>query len=91
VLRPGADIVVMVHPGYQYTPRLVTAMVSMNVSGHYDVVLESRILGGEAWRDAAYFVNRFLTFVENLFLGVNLSYHTGYRAFTYEVLTTLSA
>jgi glycosyltransferase involved in cell wall biosynthesis len=90
-LRLGADIVVMVHPDYQYSPKLVTAMASMIVSGHYDVVLGSRILGGGALRGGMprykYISNRFLTLVENLFLGVKLSeYHTGYRAFTRQVL-----
>lgn len=93
-LRCGADIVVMVHPDYQYSPRLVTAMASMIVSGHYDVVLGSRILGGGALTGGMplykYIANRGLTFVENLFLGAKLSeYHTGYRAFTREVLETL--
>ena len=93
-LRLGADIVVMVHPDYQYSPRLVTAMASMIVSGHYDIVLGSRILGGEAMSGGMpvykYWANRFLTLVENLFLGIKLSeYHTGYRAFSRGVLTTL--
>jgi len=93
-LRLGADIVVMVHPDYQYSPKLVTAMASMIVSGHYDVVLGSRILGGGARKGGMplykYLANRFLTFVENLFLGIKLSeYHTGYRAFSREVLATL--
>ncbi|MCL5022885.1 MAG: glycosyltransferase family 2 protein [Nitrospirae bacterium] len=93
-LRHGADIVVMVHPDYQYSPRLVTAMASMIASGHYDVVLGSRILGGAALKGGMplykYVANRFLTFVENLALGVKLSeYHTGFRAFTREVLETL--
>ena len=93
-LRHGADIVVMVHPDYQYSPRLVTAMASMIASGHYDVVLGSRILGGGALKGGMplykYIANRFLTLVENLALGVKLSeYHTGFRAFTKEVLETL--
>jgi glycosyltransferase involved in cell wall biosynthesis len=93
-VRHGADIVVMVHPDYQYSPRLVTAMSSMIASGHYDIVLGSRILGGNARKGGMplykYIANRFLTFVENLFLGVKLSeYHTGFRAFTREVLETL--
>ena len=90
----GADIVVMVHPDYQYSPRLVTAMASMIASGHYDVVLGSRILGGTAMKGGMprykYIANRFLTLVENLALGVKLSeYHTGFRAFTRQVLETL--
>jgi glycosyltransferase involved in cell wall biosynthesis len=93
-LRHGADIVVMVHPDYQYSPRLVTAMASMIASGHYDVVLGSRILGGGALKGGMplykYVANRFLTLVENIALGVKLSeYHTGFRAFTREVLETL--
>ncbi len=93
-LAHGADIVVMVHPDYQYSPRLVTAMASMIASGHYDVVLGSRILGGRALKGGMplykYIANRFLTLVENLALGVKLSeYHTGFRAFTREVLETL--
>jgi glycosyltransferase involved in cell wall biosynthesis len=93
-LRHGADIVVMVHPDYQYSPRLVTAMASMIVSGHYDVVLGSRILGGTALKGGMplykYMANRFLTFIENLALGIKLSeYHTGFRAYTREVLETL--
>ena len=93
-LHLGADIVVMVHPDYQYSPKLVTAMASMIVSGHYDVVLGSRILGGGALSGGMprykYLSNRLLTLVENLFLGVKLSeYHTGYRAFTRQVLETV--
>jgi len=93
-LEHGADIVVMVHPDYQYSPRLVTAMASMIASGHYDVVLGSRILGGTALNGGMplykYVANRSLTFIENLALGVKLSeYHTGFRAFTREVLETL--
>jgi len=93
-LKHGADIIVMLHPDYQYSPRLVTAMASMIVSGHYDVVLGSRILGGNALKGGMplykYIANRFLTFVENLILGAKLSeYHTGYRAFTRDVIETL--
>ena len=93
-LRHGADIVVMVHPDYQYSPRLVTAMASMIASGHYDVVLGSRILGGTALKGGMprykYIANRFLTLIENVALGVKLSeYHTGFRAFTRKVLETL--
>jgi glycosyltransferase involved in cell wall biosynthesis len=93
-LRLGADVVVMMHPDYQYSPRLVTAMASMIVSGHYDVVLGSRILGGDAMKGGMplykYVANRFLTFVENLALGVKLSeYHTGFRAYSREVLEAL--
>ncbi len=93
-LRHGADIVVMVHPDYQYSPRLVAAMASMIASGHYDVVLGSRILGGAALKGGMplykYIANRLLTLIENLALGVKISeYHTGFRAFTREVLMTL--
>jgi glycosyltransferase involved in cell wall biosynthesis len=90
----GADIIIMVHPDYQYSPRLVTAMASMIVSSHYDVVLGSRILGGNAIRGGMplykYVANRLLTFLENLALGVKLSeYHTGFRAYSRQVLETL--
>lgn len=93
-LSEGADVVVMVHPDYQYSPRLITAMASMVVSGHYDLVLASRILGGGALKGGMplykYIANRFLTFAENLVLGVKLSeYHTGYRTFSRRVLETL--
>ena len=93
-LAAGADVVIMVHPDYQYTPLLVTAMASMVAYGVYDVVLGSRIIGGTALRGGMplykYIANRFLTAVENLFLGIKLSeYHTGYRAFSREVLTRL--
>ena len=93
-LKLGADIVVMVHPDYQYSPRLVTAMASMITSGHYDVVLGSRILCGGTRQGGMplykYLANRFLTLVENLMLGVKVSeFHTGYRAFNREVLLAL--
>jgi len=93
-LAAGAEVVIMVHPDYQYTPLLVTAMASMVAYGVYDVVLGSRILGGQARHGGMpcykYISNRFLTAVENLSLGVKLSeYHTGYRAFSREVLTRL--
>ena len=93
-LRHGADIVVMLHPDYQYSPRLVTAMASMIASGHYDIVLGSRILGGTALKGGMpfykYIANRFLTLIANMVLGVKLSeYHTGFRAFTRNVLETL--
>ena len=90
----GADIVVMIHPDYQYSPRLVTAMASMIASGHYDIVLGSRILVGGTLKGGMpiykYIANRFLTFVENLMLGIKLSeYHTGFRAFSRTVLEYL--
>ncbi len=93
-LSAGADVVIMVHPDYQYTPLLVTAMASMVAYGVYDVVLGSRIIGGTALRGGMplykYISNRLLTAFENLFLGVKLSeYHTGYRVFSREVLTRL--
>jgi glycosyltransferase involved in cell wall biosynthesis len=93
-LAAGADIVVMVHPDYQYTPKLVTAMASMIAYGVHDVVLGSRILGGGALRGGMpfykYVANRFLTAFQNIFTGAKLSeYHTGFRAFSKEVLTTL--
>jgi len=92
--RHGADIVVMVHPDYQYTPKLIPAMASLVSSGLYPCVLGSRILGGRAlqggmpvWR---YVANRALTFVGNLLLGTKLSeFHTGYRAFSAELLRKL--
>ncbi|HVP14895.1 MAG TPA: glycosyltransferase family 2 protein [Terriglobales bacterium] len=93
-LEAGADIVIMVHPDYQYTPKLIPAMASLIGNGLYSCVLASRILGGYAikggmpyWR---YVSNRFLTLVENLLMGAKLSeYHTGYRAFSRAVLETL--
>lgn len=93
-LSAGADIVVMVHADYQYTPSLVSAMAGMVSSGVYDVVLGSRILGGGALKGGMplykYIANRFLTAFQNLFLGVKLSeYHTGFRAFSRDVLQTL--
>lgn len=93
-LRLGADIVVMVHPDYQYTPRLITALASMVASGEFDVVLGSRILGTGALKGGMplykYVSNRFLTLFENLMLGEKVSeYHTGYRAFSRKVLETL--
>jgi glycosyltransferase involved in cell wall biosynthesis len=90
----GADIVVMVHPDYQYTPRLVTAMAAMIAYGEFDAVLASRILGVGALKGGMplykYLANRFLTLVENILLGQKFSeYHTGYRAFSREVLEKL--
>ena len=93
-LNLGADIVIMVHPDYQYTPKLVPAMASMIAYGEFDAVLASRILGTGAIEGGMpiykYIVNRFLTLFENLMLGHKLSeYHTGYRAFTREILERL--
>ena len=93
-LRLGADIVVMLHPDYQYDPRLITAMAAMVASGVYDVVLGSRILGGTARSGGMplykYVANRWLTAFQNLLLGTKLSeFHTGYRAYRRRVLETL--
>ena len=93
-LDRGADVVVMIHPDYQYSPRLCGAMAWMIASGEYDMVLGSRILGRGALAGGMplykYIANRFLTAFENIFLDVKLSeYHTGYRAFSREVLETL--
>jgi glycosyltransferase involved in cell wall biosynthesis len=93
-LNAGADVVIMLHPDYQYTPLLITAMASMVAYDVYDVVLGSRIIGGRALLGGMplyqYISNRLLTAFENLFLGVKLSeYHTGYRAFSRKVLIEL--
>ncbi len=93
-LDAGADIVIMVHPDYQYTPRLIPAMASMIGNGLYHCVLGSRILGGYSLKGGMpiwkYISNRFLTFAENLLTGAKLSeYHTGYRAFSRELLEKL--
>ncbi len=93
-LKLDADVIVMLHPDYQYSPRLVPAMAAMIVSEEYDVVLGSRILGGKARKSGMplykYISNRALTLVENLLLGSKLSeFHTGYRAFSKRVLESL--
>jgi glycosyltransferase involved in cell wall biosynthesis len=93
-LASGADVVVMVHPDYQYKPTLVTAMASMISSGVYEVVLGSRILGGGTLSGGMplykYVANRLLTAFQNLFTGAKLSeYHTGFRGFSRKVLETL--
>jgi glycosyltransferase involved in cell wall biosynthesis len=93
-LRRGADIVIMLHPDYQYTPKLVVAMASMIASTEYDVVLGSRILGNGALAGGMplykYLANRALTLMQNLLVGQKLSeYHTGYRAWSRRVLETL--
>lgn len=90
-VEEGADIVIMVHPDYQYTPKLIPAIVGMLSSGLFDVCLASRILGGKALEGGMplikYIANRALTFIQNICLGNKLSeYHTGYRAFKVEVL-----
>jgi glycosyltransferase involved in cell wall biosynthesis len=93
-LENGADIVIMVHPDYQYTPLLIPAMASMIGNDLYACVLGSRILGGRALEGGMpmykYISNRFLTAAENLMLGAKLSeYHTGYRAFSRELIEQL--
>ena len=93
-LAAGGDIIVMIHPDYQYTPKLLPAMASLVASGLYPCVLGSRILGGAALRGGMpwwkYVSNRFLTLVENLCLGAKLSeYHTGYRAYARWLLEKL--
>lgn len=93
-MRLQSDIIIMLHPDYQYTPKLITAMASMIAFDVYDVVLGSRIVGGGALKGGMpaykYISNRFLTAVQNLLLGSKLSeFHTGYRAFSREVLSNL--
>ncbi|HTD24197.1 MAG TPA: glycosyltransferase family 2 protein [Terriglobales bacterium] len=93
-LRRNADIVVMVHPDYQYSPKLVVSLAGMIAYGEYDVVLASRILGKGTLKGGMplykYVANRFLTAFQNILMRQKLSeYHTGYRAFSREVLSTL--
>ena len=93
-LRAGADVVVMVHPDYQYSPKLVTAMAAMITSGEFDAVLGSRILGRRALKGGMplykYIANRALTFIENILIGYKLTeYHTGFRAWRRELLEAL--
>ena len=93
-LEAGGDIIIMVHPDYQYTPKLIPAMASMIGNGLYHCVLGSRILGGYAIRGGMpawkYIANRFLTLVQNILITAKLSeYHTGYRAFSRELLEIL--
>ena len=93
-LQSGADVIIMVHPDYQYTPKLIPAMASLITGGLYSCVLGSRILGGGALKSGMpwwkYVSNRFLTFAENLLVGAKLSeYHTGYRAFSRELIEQL--
>jgi glycosyltransferase involved in cell wall biosynthesis len=90
-LQEGADIIIMVHPDYQYTPKLIPAMASLIGNGLYHCVLGSRILGGQALKGGMplwkYVANRLLTLIENLMLSAKISeYHTGYRAFSRELL-----
>jgi glycosyltransferase involved in cell wall biosynthesis len=93
-LEAGADIIIMVHPDYQYTPKLIPAMASLIGNGLYHCVLGSRILGGYAIKGGMpvwkYVANRFLTYVQNILITAKLSeYHTGYRAFSRELLERL--
>jgi glycosyltransferase involved in cell wall biosynthesis len=93
-LKRGADIVIMLHPDYQYTPKLLIGMASLVGLGQYHVVLGSRMISNGALQGGMplykYVANRILTFLQNIFLGVKLSeYHTGYRAFSREILTEL--
>jgi glycosyltransferase involved in cell wall biosynthesis len=94
-LDAGGDIVIMVHPDYQYTPKLIPAMASLIGNGLYACVLGSRILGGYALRDGMpiwkYIANRFLTLFENIVMQAKLSeYHTGYRAFSRQLLESIN-
>lgn len=93
-LKRGADIIVMIHPDYQYSPKLIAPMAGMIAYGEYDVVLGSRILGGTALKGGMplykYVANRILTLFQNILVGHKLSeYHTGFRAFRREVIETL--
>jgi len=93
-LKLGADIVVMLHPDYQYSPKIIPALTGLVASGEYDLAIGSRILGGKARQGGMplykYLANRFLTAFQNLLLGAKLSeYHTGYRVFSRQVLETL--
>ncbi len=94
-LKIGADVVIMVHPDYQYTPKLIPAMAELLTSGLYEVVLGSRILGTGALKGGMplykYMANRFLTFTQNLCVGSKLSeFHTGYRAFTRTAIESIN-
>ncbi|MDR3609055.1 MAG: glycosyltransferase family 2 protein [Ignavibacteriaceae bacterium] len=93
-IETGADIIIMLHPDYQYTPKLIPVMVEMLLTGEFNAVFASRILGGKALKQGMpiykYFSNRLLTFIQNILLGAKLSeYHTGYRAYTKEVLSSI--
>jgi len=93
-LDVGADIIIMLHPDYQYTPKLITAMASMIAEGIFDAVIGSRILGNKAMKGGMpfykYASNRFLTLIENAIIQQKLSeYHTGYRAFNRKILETI--
>lgn len=94
-LEKGADIVIMVHPDYQYTPKLIPALASLIANGLHEFVIGSRILGGHALKGGMpwwkYIANRFLTSVQNLFMGAKLSeYHTGYRAYSRHMLESMN-
>lgn len=93
-LKLGADIVIMLHPDYQYSPKVIPALAGLVASGEYDAAIGSRILGGKSRQGGMptykYLANRFLTFSQNLLLNAKLSeYHTGFRAFSRQVLETL--
>lgn len=93
-LEEGGDIIIMIHPDYQYTPKLIPAIASMIGNNLYSCVLGSRILGGYALKGGMpiwkYIANRFITFMENIFMGAKLSeYHTGYRGFSKQLLEQL--
>lgn len=93
-LKEGGDVIIMVHPDYQYTPKLIPAIASMIGNNLYSCVLGSRILGGYALKGGMpiwkYIANRFITFMENIFMGAKLSeYHTGYRGFSRQLLEQL--
>ncbi len=93
-LRLGGDVIIMLHPDYQYTPKLIPAMIGLITDGPFDVVIGSRVLGGRALLGGMptykYVSNRVLTAIENLLCGAKLSeYHTGYRAFSRQVLESL--
>lgn len=93
-IEKGADIIIMLHPDYQYPPKLITAMAGLITSGMFDIVLGSRVLGGMAIKGGMpvykYIFNRILTAIENLLIGAKLSeYHTGYRGFSKDVIMSL--
>lgn len=93
-LKKNPDIIIMLHPDFQYSPRLITAMAAMIACGEYDVVLASRVLGRGALRGGMplykYIANRILTMIENIMVGYKLTeYHTGYRAYSSEVLRNI--
>jgi len=94
-LKLNPDIIIMLHPDYQYSPKLILALASMIISGHYDVVLASRILGKGALKGGMplykYIFNRILTLIQNILINQKLSeYHTGYRAFSRKVFEKIN-